>query len=100
MTNGGKAHIDAAITISVPANAVVEVVEVADNETVTVVHTRRRCSAGAIDAVVTYLITGTGSGDEASLSVDQVGGGSYGSASGTVGTPVSVNASIPGKCSG
>lgn len=102
VSNGGKAQYQADITITVPANAVVDVVEVSSNETVTVVHTRQRCSRGVIDAVVTYLITGSGNGTAVSVSVDQVGrsGENYGSASGTVGTAVSVTAAIAGECSG
>lgn len=100
VANGGKVQYGAAITIAVPANAIVDVFEVADNETVTVVHTRKRCSAGVINAVVTYLITGTGNGNDVSVSVDEVGGANYGSAEGTVGTAVSVNAAIAGECSG
>ena len=102
VANGGKAQYLAAITIAVPANAVVDVVEVASNETVTVVHTGEQCSAGVIDAVVTYVITGDGNGVAVAVSVDEVGGdgANYGSAEGTVGTPVSVNAAISGECSG
>ncbi len=101
VSHGGKAQYQAEITITVPANASVEVVEVASNETVSVVHTKRRCSAGAIDAVVTYLISGGGHGDSVSVSVDGVNNGeNYGSASGSVGTPISVNAAISGECSG
>lgn len=101
VANGGKAHYQADITITVPANASVNVVEVASSETVTVVHTRRRCSAGVIDAVVTYVITGGNNGSDVSVSVDQVGGANenYGSAEGTLGIPISVNAAIAGECS-
>lgn len=100
VANGGKAHYQADITITVPANASVNVVEVASSETVTVVHTAKRCSAGVIDAVVTYLISGGNNGSDVSVSVNQVGGGSYGSAEGTVGILISVNAAITGECSG
>ena len=55
VANGGKAQYRAAITIAVPANASVNVIEVASNETVTVVHTNQRCSKGAIDAVVIFV---------------------------------------------
>jgi hypothetical protein len=101
VAQGGKAQYQAAITIAVPANASVEVVEFASNETVNVVHTKRRCSGGAIDALVTYVITGSGHGTDVSVSVDGVNNGeNYGSASGSVGTPISVSASIAGECSG
>ena len=101
VSHGGKAQYQADITISVPANASVSVVEVASSETVTIVHTGEQCSAGVIDAVVTYVITGSGNGTAVSVTVDQVGGSeNYGSASGTVGTAVSVNAAIAGECSG
>jgi hypothetical protein len=102
VSNGGKAQYQAEITITVPANAVVEVVEVASSETVTVVHTGDQCSGGVINVVVNYLITGDGNGDDVSVSVSEVGGDgeSYGSAEGTVGTPVSVSAAISGECSG
>ena len=99
---GGKAQYDAAITIEVPANASVDVVEVAPNETVNVVHTDQLCSDGVIDAVVSWVITGDGRGDDVSVAVNGVGGEaqSYGSASGKLGSTLSVNASIPGTCSG
>jgi len=103
VANGGKANYQAAITLTVPANAVVEVVEVAFSETLTVVHTSEQCSVGVIDAVVTYLVTGGGKGaDDITVSVDQVGGSNenYGSASGKLGIPVSVSAAIQGACSG
>ena len=101
VAKGGKAQYQAAITIAVPANASVDVVEVASNETVTVVHTNRRCSAKTINAVVTYVITGGGHGDEVSVSVNGVDNGeNYGSASGSLGTPISVSAAISGECSG
>ena len=95
-------NVQAAITVAVPANAVVRVVKVAPNETVTVVHTSEECSAGVINVVVTYLITGNVTTDDVSVSIDQVGGDqeNYGSASGTAGTPISVNAAISGDCSG
>ena len=100
VAQGGKAQYDAAITIAAPAKADVNIIEVAGNETVTVVRTRGRCSNGTIDAVVTYLITGNGHGDDVSVSVDQVGGDgeSFGSGTGKVGSPISVNVSIPGDC--
>ena len=99
VAQGGKTQYQAAITVAVPAKADVNVVEVADNETVTVVRTRGRCSRnGTIDAVVTYLITGNGHGDDVSVSVDQADGESYGSGTGKVGSPISVNVSIPGDC--
>jgi len=96
VANGGKAQYRAAITIAVPANASVDVIEVASNETVTVVHTNQRCSKGAIDAVVTFVITGDGNGSGVSVSVDRVGSDSenYGSARGTTGSAISVNAAI------
>lgn len=102
VANGGKAHYGAEITITVPSNAKVNVIEVAPNETVTVVHANGRCAPGAIDAVVTYLITGDGNGDDVSVTVDQAGGAgaNFGSAEGTVGSTISVNASIPGSCTG
>jgi hypothetical protein len=87
VANGGKVHYQADITITVPANASVNVIEVAPSETVTVVHTGESCSAGVIDAVVTYVITGGNNGSDVSVSVNQVGGGSYGSANGTLGSP-------------
>ena len=62
VTNGGEAQYRAAITIAVLANASVDVIEVASNETVTVLHTNQRCSKGAIDAVVTFVITGDANG--------------------------------------
>ena len=85
VANGGKAQYRAAITIAVPANASVDVIEVASNEIVTVVHTNQRCSKGAIDAVVTFVITGDGNGSGVSVSVDRVGSDNenYGSARGT-----------------
>lgn len=102
VAKGGKAQYQAAITIAVPVSAAVKVVEVADSETVEVVRTHGRCSDGTIDVVVTYLITGTGHGDDASVSVDQPGRGgeNYGSETGKVGSPISVNFSIPGDCNG
>ena len=101
VSNGGKAHYQAAITITVPANATVEVQAVASSETVTVVHTSEQCSAGVINADITYLITGGNNGTDVSVSVNQIGGGNnYGTASGVVGTPISVSAAIPGECSG
>jgi len=66
---GGKTQYRAAITIAVPANASVEVIEFAFNETVTVVHTNQRCSKGPVDAVVTFVITGDGNGSGVSVSV-------------------------------
>ena len=100
--NGGKAQYNAEITIEVPANASVDVVEVASNETVNVVHTRQRCSNGVIDAVVSWVVTGDGNGDDVSVAVNEVGGDSqsYGSASGTLGSPISVSVAIPGTCTG
>ena len=73
-----------------------DVIEVASNETVTVVHTNQRCSKGAIDVVVTFVITRDGNGSGVSVSVDQVGGDNenYGSARGTTRSPISVNAAI------
>ena len=102
VANGGKAQYRAAITIAVPANASVDVIEVASNETVTVVHTNQRCSKGAIDAVVTFVITGDGNGSGVSVPVDQVGGDTenYGSARGTTGSAISVNDAISGTCTG
>ena len=102
VANGGKAQYRAAITIAVPANASVDVIEVASNETVTVVHTNQRCSKGAIDAVVTFVITGDGNGSGVSVSVDQVGGDNenYGSARGTTGSAISLNVAISGTCTG
>ena len=55
VANGGKAQYRAAITIAVPANASVDVIEFASHETVVVVHTNQRCSKGAIDAVVIFV---------------------------------------------
>ena len=102
VANGGKAQCRAAITIAVPANASVNVIEVASNETVTVVHTNQRCSKGAIDAVVTFVITGGGNDSGVSVFVGQVGGDNenYGSARGTTGRAISVNAAISGTCTG
>ena len=102
VANGGKAQYRAAITIAVPANASVDVIEVASNETVTVVHTNQRCSKGAIDAVVTFVITEDGNGSGVSVFVGQVGGDNenYGSARGTTGRAISVNAAISGTCTG
>jgi len=102
VANGGKAQYDAVITITVPANASVNVTEVASSETVTVVHTGDRCSVGTIDAVISYLITGDGNGDDVSVSVNEVGGAgvNFGSAEGKLGSTITVNASIPGECSG
>ena len=102
VANGGKAQYRAAITIAVPANASVDVIEVTSNETVTVVHTNQCCSKGAIDAVVTFVITGDGNGSGVSVSVDRVGSDSenYGSARGTTGSAISVNAAISGTCTG
>ena len=99
---GGKAQYRAVITIAVPANASADVIEVVSNETVTVVHTNQRCSKGAIDAVVTFVITGDGNGSGVSVSVDQVGGDNenYGSARGTTGSAISVNVAISGTCTG
>ena len=96
VANGGKAQYRAAITIAVPANASVDVIEFASNETVVVVHTNQRCSKGVIDAVVTFVITGDGNGSGVSVSVAQVGGDNenYGSARGTTRSPISVNAAI------
>ena len=100
VANGGKAQYRAAITIAVPANASVDVIEVASNEIVTVVHTNQRCSKGAIDEVVTFVITGDGNGSGVSVPVDQVGGDTenYGSDRGTTGSAISVNAAISGTC--
>ncbi len=101
VAKGGKAQYHAAITVTVPRDASVNVVEVASSETVNVVHTEEACTGGVINTVVTYLITGTGHGDEVSVSVNQTDGDqNYGSATGTVGTPISVNVAIPGDCSG
>ena len=99
---GGKAQYKAAITIAVPTNASVEVIEFAYNETVTVVHTNQRCSKAAVDAVVTFVITGDGNGSGVSVSVDQVGGDNenYGSARGTTGSAISLNVAISGTCIG
>ena len=102
VANGGKAQYRAAITIAVPANASVDVIEFASHETVVVVHTNQRCSKGAIDAVVTFVITGDGNGSGVLVSVDQVSGDNenYGSASGTTGSAISVNVAISGTCTG
>ena len=102
VAQGGKAQYNAAITIEVPANASIDVVEVASNETVNVVHTDQLCASGVIDAVVSWVVTGNGHGDAVSVSVNEAGrnGQSYGSASGTVGSAISVNAAIAGECSG
>jgi len=99
---GGKAQYRAEVTIAVPANASVEVIEFAFNETVTVVHTNQRCSKGAVDAVVTFVITGDGNGSGVLVSVDQVGGDNenYGSARGTTGSAISLNVAISGTCTG
>ena len=70
IANGGKAQDGAAITIAVPANASVEVIEFASNETAPVVHTNQSCSKGAVDAVVTFVITRDGNGSGVSASVD------------------------------
>ena len=67
---GGKAQYRAEVTIAVPANASADVIEVVSNETVTVVHTNQRCSKGAIDAVVAFVITGDGNGSGVLVSVD------------------------------
>ena len=67
---GGKAQYRVVVTIAVPANASVEVIEFASNETVTVVHTNQRCSKGPVDAVVTFVITRYGNGSGVSASVD------------------------------
>ena len=98
----GKAKYKAVITVAVPANASVEVIEFASNETVIVVHTNQRCSKRAVDAVVTFVITGDGNGSGVSVSVDRVGRDSenYGSARGTTGSAISVNDSISGTCTG
>ena len=102
VANGGKAQYRAAITIAVPANASVDVIEFASHETVVVVHTNQRCSKGAIDAVVTFVITGDGNGSGVLVSVDQVSGDNenYGSAGGTTGSAISVNGAISGTCTG
>ena len=70
VANGGKAQYRAVVTIAVPANASVEGIEFAFNETVTVVHTNQRCSKGPVDAVVTFVITRDGNGSGVSASVD------------------------------
>ncbi len=100
VAKGGKSQYQAAITISVPANADVSVYEVARSETVSVVHTDQLCSNGAVDATITYLVTGRGHGKDVSVSVDEAGrrGQNFGSATGTLGTPISVNVAIPGDC--
>ncbi len=102
VAKGGKAQYQAAISIAHPEKAAVNVVEVAKSETVTVVPTQGRCSNGTIDMVVTYLVTGTGHGDDVSVSVNEAGrnGESFGSGTGKVGSPISVNVSIPGDCNG
>ena len=103
VAKGGKARYQAAITVAVPAKAVVDVVEVARSETVEVVHTGDlECSDGVVNAVVSYVITGNGHGDDVSVSVNQVGGDNenYGSATGKTGESISVAVAIPGTCSG
>ena len=98
----GKAKYKAVITVAVPANASVEVIEFASNETVIVVHTNQRCSKRAVDAAVTFVITGDGNGSGVSVSVDQVSDDNenYGSASGTTGSAILVNVAISGTCTG
>ena len=78
------------------------VIEIASNETVTVVHTNQRCSKGAIDAVVTFVISGDCNRSGVSVSVDQVGGDNenYSSARGTTASAISVSAAISGTCTG
>ena len=49
VANGGKAQYRAAITIAVPANASVDVIEVASNEVVTAVQRGYRCSCRFCD---------------------------------------------------
>lgn len=100
----GAADYQAVITVTVPSNADVNVVKVAPRETLEVIHSDEVCSGGVINAVVTYLITGDGDGANVSVSVDRIGGGgkhNYGSATGTVGTLITVdNVAIVGECSG
>ena len=98
VANGGKAQCRAAITIAVPANASVDVIKVASNETVTVAHTNQRCSKGTIDAVVTFVITEDGNGSGVSVSVELLGGDNenYGSDRGTTESAISVDAEISG----
>ena len=102
VAKGGKAQYQAAISIAHPENAAVKVVELAKSETVTLDSTNAQCSNGTIDMVVTYLVTGTGHGDDVSVSVNEAGrkGESFGSGTGKVGSPISVNVSIPGDCNG
>ena len=62
----------------------------------------RQSSDDLTRMVRTYVVTGDGHGNQVSVSVNQVGGAneSYGSASGTLGTAISVNTAILGECSG
>lgn len=97
----GAADYHAEITVAVPSGTDVNVIKTAPTENVNLAD-GGACSGGNLTAVVTYLVTSEGGdGSAVSVSVDRVGGGgtyNYGSATGSVGTPVSMNVVIDGGC--
>ena len=98
----GAADYQAEIMLEVPSNVDVNVVKVAPSENLTWDHNDElQCSDGEIDALISYFVTGDGNGSNVAVSVDRVGGGgqwNYGSASGPVGTLVSLPVTIAGQC--
>ena len=98
----GAADYHAEITLEVPSNVDVNVIKIAPRETLTVVDTHPvNCTDGTIHAAVTYVVSNDGAGDGSmvGVSVDRVGGKmNYGSATGLVGEPISVNVEISGEC--
>ena len=96
----GAAGYHATITIAVPSGTDINVIKEAPTEDVSVVY-GGNCSEGVMSAAVTYLITSVGGGGSAvSVSVDRVGHGKtrYGSDTGTVGTPITIDGPVLGSC--
>lgn len=98
----GAADYHADITITVTDGADVNVIKVAPRETLSVVHRTGDlvCNNGVIRALVSYVITGDGDGTDVSVSVDRVKGKlNYDSATGKVGSTITVNGPILAECS-
>ena len=98
----GANNYTADITVTLPEDAVAQIIEVASNETVTLVtDDDLKCRASTIDSQVTYVVTaGPGAtGIQAGVWVT-ADGVELGRKTGGLGVAIKLDVDIPGTCSG
>ncbi len=98
----GANNYGAVILVRLPMGANAEIIEVADNEIVTIQHTPAlSCYPNGIEAKVTYVVQGNDAATGSYAEVWVTGDGHLlGSNQGPLGTPIKVRVIIPGTCSG